>query len=64
MSLLQMEDSIVDWVTEYPESIAVFEKYGIDYSCGGKSLRYVCAQKSLSPSAILVEIFGNSEQNS
>lgn len=63
MPQLQIEDSIVDWVTEYPESIAVFEKQGIDYCCGGKSLLYVCAQKGLNPKSILVEIFRNSQQN-
>ena len=46
----------MDWAVEHPESIPIFEKYGIDYSCGGKSLEYACRQRAINPQAILAEI--------
>jgi iron-sulfur cluster repair protein YtfE (RIC family) len=56
MAELTIEDPVPDWAIDYPESIAVFETYGIDYCCGGKSLAYVCEQRSLNPQMVLREI--------
>ena len=43
----------MDWACEYPELIPVFEKYGIEYCCGGKSLAYVCQHEGYDPNDIL-----------
>lgn len=51
-----LEKSLVDWVIDVPASEAVFIAYGLDYSCGGKSLEYVCRQHALDPREILNKI--------
>lgn len=43
-----IDSSIPDWIIEYPETSAVFRRLGIDSSCAGKSLQYVCNQLDLS----------------
>jgi regulator of cell morphogenesis and NO signaling len=43
--------------TERPASVAVLEKHGIDYCCGGtKPFDAACAAKGLDPEALLSEI--------
>jgi regulator of cell morphogenesis and NO signaling len=56
MQELTIDDPVVDWAIDHPESIAVFEKHGIDYCCGGKSLAYVCEHRALDPQVVLTEI--------
>jgi regulator of cell morphogenesis and NO signaling len=56
MSNDSLETSIVDWVIDHPESIAVFQKHGIDYCCAGKSLEYACRQAGVEPEFVLVEL--------
>lgn len=56
MNLLTLDDPIVDWAVEYPEAIPLFESHGIDYMCGGKSLRYACQQRQLDPATILAQL--------
>jgi len=36
--------SVVDWVIDYPDCVAVFEEFSIDYSWAGKSLEYACSE--------------------
>lgn len=48
-----LDTSVPDWLIDHPESAAVFDELGIDTSCGGKSLRYLCQQKDLDPETIL-----------
>lgn len=45
--------SIPEWVIEHPETSAVFAAFGLDTSCGGKSLEYLCHHQGLSPPAVL-----------
>ena len=56
MQELTINDAVVDWAIEHAESIAVFEKHGIEYCCGGKSLAWVCEQRGLDSQVILREI--------
>jgi regulator of cell morphogenesis and NO signaling len=56
MPELTIEDPVADCAIDHPESIAVFEKHGIDYCCGGKSLAYVCEQRGLNPQIVLKEM--------
>ncbi|WP_166823421.1 DUF542 domain-containing protein [Thalassoroseus pseudoceratinae] len=53
---LTPDDAIVDWATDVPESIRVFEKFGVDYCCGGKSLDYACGQRGIEVQQIVDEI--------
>jgi regulator of cell morphogenesis and NO signaling len=51
-----LETSVPDWVIEHPETLAVFQSLGIDYSCGGKSLRYACQERGLHPDSVLSQL--------
>jgi iron-sulfur cluster repair protein YtfE (RIC family) len=42
MTSCDLETSVPEWVIERPETLPVFQEWGIDYSCGGKSLAYAC----------------------
>ena len=42
---------------EFPASVRVFEKHGIDFCCGGKiPVTEACARKGLDPAVLLAEI--------
>ena len=59
MAELGLESSIVDWVVEHPELIPFFEKRGIDYCCGGRSLEYACRERGIEPRLIIDELQRN-----
>jgi regulator of cell morphogenesis and NO signaling len=52
----ELDWSLPDWLIDRPSSLAVFERLGLDYSCGGKSLEYVCRERGLDPKAVLQEL--------
>ncbi|WP_299467706.1 hypothetical protein [uncultured Gimesia sp.] len=56
MTNLGLESSIVEWVIEYPEVQCVLDSMGIDQSCQGKSLEYVCRQMGLEPHFVLKQL--------
>jgi DNA-binding MarR family transcriptional regulator len=43
-----LDMSAVDWVIEHPGLLSLFQELGIDYGCGGKSLRAACQERDLS----------------
>lgn len=51
-----LETSVPDWVIDYPETLAVFQELGIDYSCGGKSLGYACRERGLDGEMVLARL--------
>ena len=51
-----LETSVPDWVIEYPETLIIFQKLGIDYSCGGKSLRYACHAQGLDGDSVMLDL--------
>lgn len=53
MTSCDLDTSVPDWIIEHPDTLAVFQELGIDYSCGGKSLAYVCGQRGLDAAAVL-----------
>ena len=53
---LDFDKSVADWAVDCPAAIAVFERYGIDYCCGGKSLEYACRQAGVDPQQIAEEL--------
>lgn len=53
---LGLETSVPDWLVEHPELYRSFESWGLDYSCGGKSLETACRERHLEPHAILSQV--------
>ncbi len=51
-----LDTSVPDWMIEHPETTAVFAELELDVACGGKSLRYVCQHRGLSPPAVLSKL--------
>lgn len=56
MSDYDLDESVSDWVIDHPHLTPVFQQLGIDYCCGGKSLRYACRQAGLAPEDVLLRI--------
>ena len=50
------DTGVIDWVAEYPETLRVFETFGIDYSCGGKSLEFACREQGLDAGTVLAAL--------
>ena len=50
------DTSVPDWVIEYPETLAIFDEFGIDSSCGGKSLAFACIQRGLDVETVFLAI--------
>ena len=48
-----LDNSVPEWIIEYPRTYAVFQSLGIDCSCGGKSLQYRCEELGLNPETVL-----------
>jgi len=51
-----LDSSLPDWLIDVPSSAAVFQRLGLDASCGGKSLEYVCRQAGIDPRRVLDEL--------
>lgn len=52
-----METTVRDIAIEKPASIRVFEKFGIDYCCGGRMpLTQACEERAIDPQAVLAAI--------
>jgi len=57
MREITIQDTVADIVSLSPTSASVFQKYDIDFCCGGKvSLQEVCQQKTLNGTQILKEL--------
>src|SRR5579864_4039981 len=51
---VDLNKTVRDLAVENPAATRVFEKFGIDYCCGGgKSLREACAAASVAPDKLL-----------
>lgn len=51
--LCDLDASVPDWIIDHPETLRLFREFGIDDSCGGKSLRYVCDQQGMDGKFVL-----------
>lgn len=56
MTHCDLDTSVPDWVIEHPQALAVFQQLGIDYCCGGKSLRHACREQGLDAAAVLANV--------
>lgn len=56
MTSCDLDTSVPDWIIDHPETMAVFEELGIDYSCGGKSLEYACREQGLDAEMVLSQL--------
>ena len=57
MSELSLTHTVGEWVTARPSRSRVFERFGIDYCCGGKrSLESACAAEGIDPERMLAEL--------
>ena len=45
-----------DWLIEYPQLLPLFQKLGLEYCCGGKSLRTACNEQFLNPHDVSAQI--------
>ena len=63
MTSCDLDTSVPDWIIEHPGTLAVFQELGIDYSCGGKSLGYLCLQRGLDAEAVLARLLHFLEAN-
>ncbi|QDV30307.1 Iron-sulfur cluster repair protein ScdA [Planctopirus ephydatiae] len=50
------ETSVPDWIIDHPETRAVFQELGIDYSCGGKLLELACREEGLLEQHVLAKL--------
>ncbi len=54
---LDLTSPVSEWILDTPARARVFERYGIDYCCGGKKpLGQACARRGLDPSALMQEL--------
>jgi iron-sulfur cluster repair protein YtfE (RIC family) len=53
---MDLENSVLDWVIEYPQVLPLFQELRIDYCCGGKSLLYACHANNLDPRVVMALI--------
>ncbi|SMP61617.1 regulator of cell morphogenesis and NO signaling [Neorhodopirellula lusitana] len=51
-----LDTPLPDWIIEHPETTSVFSQLGLDISCGGKSLQYVCRHQGLNPTDVLKQL--------
>ena len=57
-----LETSVPDWLIDHPETASVFREFGIDDSCGGKSLGYVCQHQGIDGRLVLKLLYRKCSQ--
>ncbi len=56
-SSLNLTDTVAEWVRQDPARSRIFEKYGIDYCCGGKAtLQQACNKRGLQTEEVLAAL--------
>jgi regulator of cell morphogenesis and NO signaling len=57
LSKLSAEKSVGEWVAADYRAAAVFNKYGIDFCCGGqKRVTQACTEKGIDPEVVIQEV--------
>ena len=52
MPHLDLDSSVPDWLIDHPQLLPLFKSLGIDYCCGGKSLRGASEEQGLRPEGV------------
>jgi iron-sulfur cluster repair protein YtfE (RIC family) len=52
MNTIDMDASVPDVVIDHPALLRLFEELGVEFTCGGKSLRTACLERGLNPIAV------------
>jgi regulator of cell morphogenesis and NO signaling len=64
MKDLDLDSSVTEWLIDQPQLLKLFESLGIEYGCGGKSLRRACIEQELSPEDVLKQCdYGSRRQH-
>ena len=53
---LDLETSVPDWLIEHPPLYKYFKEWGLEMSCGGKSLETACRERGLNSTEVLARI--------
>lgn len=56
MTECTLETSVPEWIIDHPKTLTVFQEFGIDYSCGGKSLEFECREQGLNEQSVLSKL--------
>ncbi len=51
-----LDTSTADWIVEHPETLPLFERHGVEWTCGGKSLAFACREAGLEATWFLREL--------
>ena len=52
-SSIALDDCVLDLLIDHPQLLGIFQELGIEYTCGGKSLRTACEQQHLPPGEVI-----------
>jgi len=64
MSQLNLKTTVGQWVAKCPQTARVFEKFQIDYCCGGDvSLEEACQARRLDPTEVTTKLLKSIEQD-
>jgi regulator of cell morphogenesis and NO signaling len=65
MTPCDLDRPVPEWVVGHPETLPVFREWGVDDSCGGKSLAYACRERGPDAAVVLARLLrcvGDEEQ--
>lgn len=51
-----LDTSTADWIVEHPETLPLFERHGVEWTCVGKSLAFACREAGIHPAWFLREL--------
>jgi len=52
MSEIDLDASVPDLVVDHPRLLRLLQELGVEFTCGGKSLRTACLERGLNPTAV------------
>ena len=55
MNGIELEASVPELVIDHPRLLRLFQELGVEFTCGGKSLRNACLERGLNPIAVAEE---------
>ena len=52
MNEIDLDASVPDLVVDHPQLLRLFQELGVEFTCGGKSLRTACLARDLNPAIV------------